>query len=378
MVKQKTPASEFVRVCEGDSPVFPAGKSGQSPNRSRANDVRRGFTLVELLVVVAIIGILLALLLPAVQAAREAARGATCRTNLKQLGLALHNYHDVHRKFPPAANRRGWKLRENWVIRILPFLEQQQLFDRFDLDLEISHEDNEPARSEHLPVVICPTDSYNDEPFCGSGHEPTARLNDNWARGNYAANGALGYRVAGDEPDHAGSPRAPAWRNRKRRGIMGVNCSVAIKNIKDGTSQTIMLGEIRAGVVPEDERGTWAMANCASSLWAHGGVNTNAYGPNCRLEYSDDCLGCSRAQAAFGGGKTLAHKGMGCFPKDLGSAQQGARSMHDGGVNTCFADGSVHFIGDEIQTTPSTDKNLSVWDRLNASSDGQHVPDGSF
>ncbi len=334
----------------------------------RANEIHRGFTLVELLVVIAIIGILIGLLLPAVQAAREAARRLTCNNNLKQLGLALHGYHGQHRTFPPSAIQQGG-VHENWVIKILPFLEQKQLFDQFDLDFEISHPVNEPARSTHLAVMTCPTDTYNREPFSGSGHPPTASFNDHWARGNYGANGALGHR---------GDADSPGWRIPTRRGVMGVGCSVSIEFIRDGTSNTLLLGEIRAGVCSQDERGTWAMSNCASSLWAHGGVDGDAYGPNCKLENSDDCLGCSRARAAFGGGAALAQKGMGCFPEDLGSSQQGARSLHAGGVNTCFADGSVHFISDDIQAKPSSDENLSVWDRLNASSDGQPLSAGSF
>ncbi len=158
---------------------------------------------------------------------------------------------------------------------------------------------------------------------------------------------------------------------------MGVNCAVSISGIKDGTSHTIMLGEIRAGIVAEDERGTWAMHNCASSLWGHGGVKGDAYGPNSKMLYSDDSLGCSRAHAAIGA-EALAQMGMGCFPEDVGSGQQGARSSHPGGVHVCFADGSVHFIEDTIQTLPSTDDNLSVWDRLNASSDGQGVSSTSY
>ena len=103
---------------------------------------QRGFTLVELLVVIAIIGILVALLLPAVQAAREAARRSRCQNNLKQLGLALLNYHDTHDGLPPAANwinlstvttHNNGGLRENWVIMILPFLEQQTVYDSFNL-----------------------------------------------------------------------------------------------------------------------------------------------------------------------------------------------------------------------------------------------------
>jgi len=334
----------------------------------RVRSIRRGFTLVELLVVIAIIGILIALLLPAIQAAREAARQMTCRNNLKQLGLAALGYHDAAKKFPPSAIQRGG-LRENWVIKILPYMEQQPLYDQFDLSVAISDPANQTARSTRLSVMTCPTDSYNGEPFSGSGHGPTSSLNDNWARGNYGANGALAHR---------GGAGSPGWTSRTRRGVMGVNCSVSIKGIDDGTSNTILLAEIRAGVCPQDERGTWAMGNCASSLWAHGGVLGDAYGPNCKMINSDDCLGCSRARAAMGGGQALAQMGMGCYDQDLGSSQQGARSQHAGGVNTCFADGSVHFIGNDIQVLPSTDQNLSVWDRLNASSDGQPISGGSF
>jgi prepilin-type processing-associated H-X9-DG protein len=159
---------------------------------------------------------------------------------------------------------------------------------------------------------------------------------------------------------------------------MGVNCSVSTAGIRDGTSQTLLLGELRAGVCPQDERGTWAMANCASALWAHGGVEGDAYGPNCKMMNSDDSKGCSRAQAAAGGRSALADIGMGCYAEDLGSSQQGARSLHLGGVNTCFADGSVHFISDGIEATPSSDANLSVWDRLNVSSDEQPFETGAF
>ena len=120
------------------------------------------------------------------------------------------------------------------------------------------------------------------------------------------------------------------------------------------------------------------MSNSASSLWAHGGVNSDAYGPNCMHLLSDDPAGCTRARAAVGGATVLMKMGMGCWPGDGASIQQTARSLHTDGVNTCFADGSVQFISDHIQAKPSSDQNLSVWDRLNASSDGQPLSADSF
>ena len=165
---------------------------------------QRGFTLVELLVVIAIIAILVALLLPAVQAAREAARRTQCQNNLKQLGIALHNYHDAFGKFPPASQ---WTLltdvtrynhgqyRENWVIMILPYLEQQPVYDALNLLVPISDVANQPARSTVLPMMLCPTDTFNRQPFNGSAFSRTTKYGDGWARGNYGANAGMGYQM---------------------------------------------------------------------------------------------------------------------------------------------------------------------------------------
>ena len=130
-----------------------------------------GFTLIELLVVIAIIGVLVALLLPAVQAARESARRSQCINNIKQLCLALHSYHDAIGRFPPSIQfdqkfvgniEEGLETSSlygpNWVIMILPYLEQQSVYDAFDLAMPISFEENEVARGTELSVMLCPTD----------------------------------------------------------------------------------------------------------------------------------------------------------------------------------------------------------------------------
>ncbi len=153
---------------------------------------------------ITIIGILIALLLPAVQAAREAARRMQCQNNLKQLGLAVLNYESQWEIFPPsshwspatAANiemTNNPNLRESWVVMVLPFLEQQPLHDQFDLTKPTPDPANQAARSTRLSVVLCPSDPFNQKPFNGSSDAMTNQMGDGWARCNYAANAALGY-----------------------------------------------------------------------------------------------------------------------------------------------------------------------------------------
>ena len=125
---------------------------------------KRGFTLVELLVVIAIIGILVSLLLPAVQSAREAARRMQCTNNLKQIGLALHLYHDTHKKLPFAC---GYYIAQTgtWVSAILPHLEQQAVFDQFDFDVHLTHPNNRIAVTTVQPTLICPSDPLASNPI---------------------------------------------------------------------------------------------------------------------------------------------------------------------------------------------------------------------
>ncbi len=336
-----------------------------------------GFTLVELLVVIAIIAILVALLLPAVNAAREAARASQCRNNAKQLGLALLSYESAVRKFPASSNwpegtvpeaKTNIRLGPNWVISILPYMEEQPLYNQFKLDRPINDPVNAIPRGISISTMLCPSDSdRNQTRFDGSGNSQTAQYGDGWARGNYAANGALGYQeyVNGNG---AAFPKSNQWKNPLYRGVMGANGGLKIGQIKDGTSKTVLVGEIRSGVISIDPRGTWAMGGaCPSSLWAHGYWGDDN-GPNNLGSFADDPISCSAIRSQVGGDKILVRDGMGCSTIDAANIQQTMRSRHAGGVHVCLGDGSVHFITDNIQIS-TNNRCCSVWDRINLSSD---------
>ena len=138
----------------------------------------------------------------------------------------------------------------------------------------------------------------------------------------------------------------------------------------DGSSNTILLAEIRAGITLFDSRGVWAMAGgCPNSLWADGYLGDD-FGPNCNVSpLADDVMACTDIYAAMGGQTAVQRMGMSCSDGNWPNWQQTARSMHPGGVNSCFADGSVHWLSDyiEVSTNPSY---ASVWDRLMLSNDG--------
>lgn len=349
------------------------------------------FTLVELLVVIAIIGTLIGLLLPAVQSARESARRASCSNNLKQLTLGVIQYESARKVFPPAMKVEkgsdsgsfdGATRRENWVISILPFIEEQALYQRFDLSVSPSDTRNAAARSMPLKTMLCPSDVNNRNPFMGSQGSQSIKFGDNWARGNYACNSSLWFCGREGSPGneyYSGSTDA-GWADPTRRGVMGINVSVKVPQITDGTTKTCLLAELRAGLTPYDSRGVWALGNAASSsLWAHGGSFGDDYGPNCMEPKADDTTNCAQIQQAFGGEAALAAKGMGCWDCMLAAnveqlGQGTARSMHLGGVFVSMVDGSVRWITDNIQVLPSDPSNFSVWDRLMLSADGQVVP----
>jgi prepilin-type N-terminal cleavage/methylation domain-containing protein len=352
-------------------------------------NARNAFTLVELLVVIAIIGTLVGLLLPAVQSAREAARRTQCQNNLKQLTLGLLGYETARNVFPAAmkveqgsdsgsfnaANRR-----ENWVVAVLPFIEEQQLYEQFDLSVSPADNKNAIPRSSRVATMLCPTDAYNQTPFMGSQGSQTTTFGDNWARGNYGCNSSLWFcgREGTPGDDYYSGSTDAGWADSNRRGVMGVNVALKHQQLTDGKSTTCLLAELRSGLTAADYRGVWALGNAgASSMWAHGGSFGDDYGPNCLEVRADDIPNCQQIQEGFGGEEALAAKGMGCcrlysFVTSVG--QGTARSMHPGGVFVSMADGSVRWITDMIQVLPSAAGAFSVWDRLMLSADGQPVP----
>lgn len=347
---------------------------------------RRAFTLVELLVVIAIIGILVAMLLPAIQSARESARKTQCISNIRQVALALVNYHDRNGHFPPSGEWASGISTEtmyesadmgpNWVIRILPDLEQQALYDQFDFSVPIPHPNNREARGTTIPVMRCPTD-YVGVPYesAPSARDKSPDIGDNWARGNYAANGANG-PLGGDGKSATPieGPNSNGWADPRRRGVMGPNVGLGNRQIQDGMTHTMLVGEVRAGLNRRDRRGVWALGGAASSsLYWHGwsaGAIGPANGPNDTSESSDDISGCldTLLEEGSGGVALLAEEKMTCRFSRTTGGQGGSRSRHVGGVNVAMADGSVHFVRDSIETSEQC---CSPWDRMILSNDGQ-------
>ena len=357
----------------------------------------RGFTLVELLVVIAIIGILVALLLPAVQSAREAARRMQCQNNLKQLALACHTYHDqqkalpigisfVKNNFPPNAADGGWPYATahtrddygpNWIIRCLPFMDGQALYDSFDFRVSlaipqgnpvIAGKNNATARAVRLGGLICPTDQNTEQVF--NSFTPSTE-GENWARGNYAANGHLDFTH--ETFDAAGRDihgQAKGWSNPAKQGMMAVETSLALGDIQDGASNTMMIGEIRVGLNERDRRGVWAMPQAGASSLYKMGLDGDANGPNNCVSASDDIEDC--AQFTAGQESQYAVECMTCWQSCDMSMQSTPRSRHPGGIYCATGDASVHFVTNQVEAGESAafPKIYSAWDRFCTSNDG--------
>ncbi len=191
--------------------------------------LNRGFTLVELLVVIAIIGVLVSLLLPAVNSAREAARQASCKNNLRQVGLAMHNYESAFRELPPGyryeASPVGNALGFSWASYLLPFLEDKAVYDQIIFDEPIFGPANQMVREQRLSGFLCPTDRVSQNGFVQMGEE-------RYAMASYVAN--------------FGPPDLDDTQE-KRDGVFSRNSATRLRRITDGLSRTLMVGERNNG-----------------------------------------------------------------------------------------------------------------------------------
>ncbi len=266
----------------------------------------------------------------------------------------------------------------NWIIDILPFMEEQPLHDSFDLAVKINDPTvngrNYIVRGTQISALLCPSDGYNNVLYqgaAGSNH------NGNYARCNYAANAGRAFiygTTAKPTQKHYNTGRdSNGWKDPCYRGVMGVNTAVSFKRITDGTSSTIMLGEIRAGLTEKDSRGVWALGHAGTSLLAMFGSGSDDSSPNyCGAladdVFSENCYAASRCQIGGGSGPTAAE----CMPCGGATyaAQQTTRSSHPGGVYVAMCDGSVQFVSDDIETTGCYGQCCTPWDYMIASADG--------
>lgn len=332
---------------------------------------RQGFTLIELLVVIAIIAILVALLLPAVQQAREAARRTQCKSNLKQIGIALHNYHDLHSKLPisfavdgsassatqltdTGTNGGEWSIQ----ARLMPLLDQANLFMQVDLDYAYTDARNAAAPITRIPGYLCPSE-VNDRMRTSGGNPVHYPL-------NYAFNG--------------GSWNF--WNNATRQngdGVFGPNMSLKFAYITDGTSNTLAFSEVKAfnPYLRDGSGGTTTIPgpNGVSALggsfkstsghteWVDGRIHqtgmTTVFTPNTVVPHTS-------------GGKTYDVDFTSCREEKTGCsgptyAAVTSRSHHVGMVHSLMADGAVKAINNNIDA--------GTWSQLGSRDDGNELGD---
>ncbi len=307
---------------------------------------RRGFTLVELLVVIAIIGMLVGLLLPAVQAARESAARSQCSNNLKQIGLALHQYHDAKKVFPPGyvdLNNNplltpdsdvgpGW----GWASMILPNMEQQNLFNQINFSQPVGMGANAAVSLVNLPNFQCPSDPYQEPvPVYDSTFSvPIAKV----AHANYVGcdgwlecfNGATGNIVPGFGDDAI----LDGFYGPGARGVFWRNSHTRIADVKDGTSNTILAGERSSNHSPSTWTGAVAGGRCPAWM-ATIPIAPNSPPPSPAYDNAD-----------FGEAFVLSHGNYTHVPNaDIPIFDPDTfYSFHPNGCNFLLCDGSGRFI----------------------------------
>lgn len=314
-----------------------------------------GVTLVEVLVVTAIIGLLVALVLPAVQSAREATRLAHCGSNLRQIGIAVHLRHEARGLLPTTVTSGkvdSWDAFDpragtshSWIVQLLPYLDEQALFQRFDMTQSLfwPASDSAPGPEAERPsILVCPSDDS------GGGHfsDPDLTAGRRCGRGNYAA-WASPFHV---EYQHR-YPAVLGWRERPR-----------LADVTDGLQATLMASELRVGRQASDARGAWAVGWNGASVLAfdmhHDGGDGGPFryaamslGHTQRPNIRDPDVNVDMLYACSDPRGT-ASAGMPCgIFRPFGRwyfLSSAPRSRHPGGVQALWADGRVNFLEDGV------------------------------
>jgi prepilin-type N-terminal cleavage/methylation domain-containing protein len=299
----------------------------------------RGFTLIELLVVIAIIAVLIALLLPAVQQAREAARRTQCRNNMKQLGLALHNYLDVAQRFPSQGyvnlmvGTTPFPRNFTWMTMILPYIDQAPLYNQINFSLPAL---NQAHVGIQIPAFRCPSDTgIGDPPGATGGFGIT----------NYSA-------MEGFD-----------WWNRANSGLGGVFCGrqhTKIADIADGTSNTLAVAETCSASFyggPPNTCGTGKVRTQAQGLVFRASFLATTF-TNALVQGCSTDAGCPSPGPAYvhpdGSAISnwfrgeLVYSPITMYYWGPNAEWPGSSSLHVGGCHALMADGSVHFISQNI------------------------------